>query len=556
MDTNIETPVAVLLPPSSSPHPSSTDLEYDSEERKHAVLGAVEDKYWDRLRDISLLPYGFGEARKEAWMFLLNVQETATAAPSPLDTELRQRRPSTAPEVPVESENETDTSREGTSDEVPEKPAIVAHPDERQVGLDTDRSFVVYPIESESEKLRRQGELNTLIVDVLRKRPQLQYFQGYHDIVSVLYLTFSPSNSTPISFETLTVLERCVEKLSLHRLRDSMGMGLEPVVGLLQVMKRVLRSVDPAFASLVEETSPLPYFALSHILTLFAHDTPTLELIQPIFDFLLCRPPIVVAYLAVAMTLSRKEEAFRLAREGDEGMMHSLLATLPQMVVAEEVIAEPDAEPDTKEAPGTPELLAVKGEQAEPSPSTEETLDSSTLSPSLLPSAPIPLCTLLQKASALYAAHPPTSPEISAQRILGPKSVVFTWSDFASLLPSDDDAEAMVNLPKEEIVLPLMDEDEEAERDDKEWSIVEKEKERASIRRQRVLTKFRGRTVMTSVVMLVGVALAIYASGGGPPGSGGAKSRDAEWRRWAAWFSGVVLTPVLGKEKIGGWLGL
>ena len=48
-------------------------------------------------------------------------------------------------------------------------------------------------------------------------------FQGYHDIITVLFLTLPPALHLP-----------CTEKLSLHRLRDSMGVGLEPVLGLVR----------------------------------------------------------------------------------------------------------------------------------------------------------------------------------------------------------------------------------------------------------------------------------------------------------------------------------
>lgn len=156
--------------------------------------------------------------------------------------------------------------------------------------------------------------------------------QGYHDIITVLYLTLT---------EDLTL--RCSEKISLHRLRDSMGYGLEPLMGLLQyvpsqpsytifflimhsfrILKYLLRLADPDYAALLERcarlvklsniavsdnystssarNTPLPYFALSNLLTLFSHDVPTLELIQHIFDFLLCRPPIATVYLAAAVS--------------------------------------------------------------------------------------------------------------------------------------------------------------------------------------------------------------------------------------------------------------
>lgn len=91
-----------------------------------------------------------------------------------------------------------------------------------------------------------------------------------------------------------------------------------------RILKYLLRLADPDYAALLERcarivklsniavsdnyitssarNTPLPYFALSNLLTLFSHDVPTLELIQHIFDFLLCRPPIATVYLAAAVS--------------------------------------------------------------------------------------------------------------------------------------------------------------------------------------------------------------------------------------------------------------
>lgn len=62
-------------------------------------------------------------------------------------------------------------------------------------------------------------------------------WQGYHDIVSVLMLTLNEEQErtgSQTDQELTTTLNLMVEKLSLHRLRDSMGPGLEPLVGLLR----------------------------------------------------------------------------------------------------------------------------------------------------------------------------------------------------------------------------------------------------------------------------------------------------------------------------------
>ncbi|GBB95077.1 hypothetical protein RclHR1_02470021 [Rhizophagus clarus] len=63
------------------------------------------------------------------------------------------------------------------------------HKDERQVLLDVDRSFVYYPKGiSNAEKKQKQSELNDVIVGILRRHPNLAYYQGFHDICSVLLL--------------------------------------------------------------------------------------------------------------------------------------------------------------------------------------------------------------------------------------------------------------------------------------------------------------------------------------------------------------------------------
>lgn len=88
-----------------------------------------------------------------------------------------------------------------------------------------------------------QGQLHDLIVAIFRKRRKLSYFQvcsslasskreneiyicllqGYHDVITVLFLTLPREMQLP-----------CVEKLSLHHVRDSMGSSLGPLLGLLR----------------------------------------------------------------------------------------------------------------------------------------------------------------------------------------------------------------------------------------------------------------------------------------------------------------------------------
>lgn len=159
---------------------------------------------WADLRRRSLQPGGFANDRQHIW--------SVRIYPS-LSFSNTLRRPRLLNVDPKRS------SIAPSSSSAPEP-----HRDEFQIQLDTARSFVLYPHNtSDSQRIRLQKDLHRLIVALFRKRPKLNYFQGYHDIATVVFLTLPEE-----------LQSSCLENLSLHRLRDSMGVGLEPVLGLLR----------------------------------------------------------------------------------------------------------------------------------------------------------------------------------------------------------------------------------------------------------------------------------------------------------------------------------
>ncbi|KAF8069231.1 rab-GTPase-TBC domain-containing protein [Lyophyllum atratum] len=546
---------------------------------------------WEGLRRRSLQPGGFGTNRIQIWPQLLHVSKLAER-----------------------------TEERGE--------LVEEHRDERQIRLDTDRSFVLYPVDTPLEaREAMQMKLNRLLVSVFRRRPKLNYFQGYHDIVSVLFLTLPEE-----------IQLACVEKISLHRVRDSMGATLEPVLGLLRLTKNLLRQADPQYAEVIERTSPLPFFALSNLLTLFSHDMPTLPLIQHVFDYILCRPPIIIVYLATAIILSRKEEIQKLEEDEDEdiGMAHSVLSSLPDISDADETKVggaevqelvngsledsldatkeevapslklEEDTEPDdqlldqviavktkdleeelvtatvAEEAP----LSDVMNEESssislppacssQPTPSSSHPASSRTASPtppfSSRPSASqIPLTSLLTHAEALYALYPPTQPALGLASIMGPQSVVYTWSESPDLLPKDDEAETMVVAPGL-VVYPYIEDDEDEVAEDGEngaegeWE--EKSPPQNKRRREKVKKlrgKVRGRfrklrrlgverrtgTMVAGAVLVLGVAMAVYGvrmrgnhAGAGMYGfaDGHGHGHGRDWKKVVGWVGGAVV---------------
>ncbi|GAA5997788.1 GTPase-activating protein GYP8 [Rhodotorula paludigena] len=216
--------------------------------------------------------------------------------------------------------------------------ALPVREDERQVHLDIARSLISYPedvTDENREELR--GQLETAILTVLRRHPALQYFQGYHDIVSVLLLTLRE--------EELVIAS--TERLSLHRIRDNMGSGLEPTLGYLKLVDRIVEQADPELYRIINQAASMPFFALSWALTLFSHDLESVAVISRLFDFLLAHNPAMICYLVVAILLTKKDDvvAVATANDDDPAIIHSALSQLPHIVLA------PEPSPSAKNPP-------------------------------------------------------------------------------------------------------------------------------------------------------------------------------------------------------------
>ncbi|EMD35675.1 hypothetical protein CERSUDRAFT_96787 [Gelatoporia subvermispora B] len=584
---------------------------------------------WAAARELSLRPGGFGAKRVELWPQLLNVEH-----PAPKTSELRVSEPSAS--APDEASHESD---EVDNESIRDTSTIAPHKDERQIQLDTDRSFVLYPVDDTEEKDHLQSQLNELIVCLFRKRQHLSYFQGYHDVISVVYLTLPRELQLPVA-----------EKISLHRLRDSMGASLEPVVGLLRILKRIMHLADAEFATILERNAPLPYYALSSLLTLLSHDVPTLPLIQHVFDYLLSRPPIALVYLAAAVILTRREEAIMLEREGEEGMIHSLLTSLPDLYEEtdeeskdEDTGAPPKGDGSISQDESSAQQSAPEGANNVPTsdgnvpqdpverphddtmPSSipnikvedegaaDASLESQTIgesdvkteapSEALFQSAPaietgdtppfsekheetappsptlsihltsrprIPLSSLLRQADDLYTRFPPTHPEVAVSSIMGPQSVMLTWSEDPSELPDDEEAERMVLRP-ELIVLPHIDQDEEVPSDEEDEKSTRSRRRGGKDRERRHRRKLRKprrmgdvvlqrKTMVAGAVLVLGVAMAVYGiqSGGaanifGVAGEGHRRHQlEKEWRRLSGFIGGAVIG--VGERMFGGLL--
>lgn len=183
------------------------------------------------------------------------------------------------------------------------------HRDEDQVVLDTRRLFTggvelqkfplagcsfsfVYSF-ADIEEMRRR--LFSLIVGVLRKYPGLHYYQGYHDIASII-LILSHTNPPDKDLEVWAL--EFLEWITVFHLRDFMLPNIDLTVNHLKIIAALLEETDPLLFQLTSVSSQSyqctngQYYdykfiePLLLILTLFSHNISNLTYLYQIWDFI------------------------------------------------------------------------------------------------------------------------------------------------------------------------------------------------------------------------------------------------------------------------------
>ncbi|KAL1406014.1 GTPase-activating protein gyp8 [Vanrija albida] len=495
-----------------------------------AAIAAHDDAALQRL---SAEPGGFGSnaSRRRAWREVLRLDRVVDAHPVDSGAVVAPER--TGADTPTASTPTPSTPRD--ADSAPDTPLVhitldrdssptaqtddglPPHRDEGQVRLDTRRSFVTYPKGlTPGDKTAMQADLQALIVAVLQRHPGLNYFQGFHDIMTVLYLTVLDRTPRAAGEKTSEEDERqwdellaAAEVVSLCRVRDAMGKSLGPMMGMLRLLRRVLAVADPQLYRVSASISPvptLPFFALSWILTLFSHDVDTLEPVQRIFDYLITRNPISAIYLAVAILVAKKPQMLRLAAalgpeaRADPSLLHPLFARLPPLYA------------DTPDAPTPP-----------PPPPINDDDDDDDDDDNANPYTPIALSTVFLLADKLQAKYPWDGPRIRGLEVMGPGSVVQTYS--ADVDPEKGSlslADAAEHIDKD-VILPggdALDDDEEVA-PPRRWPVSLPQLHLPPSLR---VPPNRVGTVIAFGVVVLGIGTALYGWRAGGP--------RASWAQW------------------------
>ena len=112
-----------------------------------------------------------------------------------------------------------------------------------------------------------------------------------------------------------------------------MAPTLDHVMSVLPLIFVLIKSLDPMIYSILKRNEVHSFFAISWIMTWFAHDISNLDFICRIFDFLLSFPPIMSVYLSAIVILQVKPLLLELAQdpEMDAGTIHQFFREAPMV---------------------------------------------------------------------------------------------------------------------------------------------------------------------------------------------------------------------------------
>jgi len=177
------------------------------------------------------------------------------------------------------------------------------HKDEDQVALDVGRSFVYYPQNiSTAEKNELKCKLKDIIIRILRTYPELSYYQGYHDICTLFLIIFQ--NDLDICFKV-------VSNFTLFYLRDFMMPDIDVTIKMLKLIPELTLKADKSLYKDAMMNEIEPFYCLSAIITIFAHDVLNFNTICQIFDFIIASGSISsIIYLYVSLLSQKKDKIF------------------------------------------------------------------------------------------------------------------------------------------------------------------------------------------------------------------------------------------------------
>lgn len=160
-------------------------------------------------------------------------------------------------------------------------------------------------------------KLAKLIVKLLIKKPDLHYYQGFHDIC-LTYMTLLGD------VEAFSKLDKLIDSHFETFMKPTMN-ETQDFLALIPIIIGLKDSQVQEFLVLAEVGT---IFALSWVITWFSHVIPNERDVAAIFEFLEERDPHMVLYLCAEIVILKRENLLKL--EPEMSTVHHFLCQIPR----------------------------------------------------------------------------------------------------------------------------------------------------------------------------------------------------------------------------------
>lgn len=278
---------------------------------------------------------------------------------------------------------------------------------------------------------------------------KLHYYQGYHDVACIFLSTLGGTSSgripgipgtlpplAPAIASGLDLPAAVLLQVSQSHFRDCMRPDFMCLQTALRLALFPLIAVaDPDVHAHLYDVDMEPFFAISWILTWFAHEIRDTAAVKRLFDVFLVSHPLMPIYMSVAMVVHPINRREVLATERDFADVHQTLAGLPKnssMVgfkyrPGDGYVSDHETDEDGTLSTGAlsleeTEFFVEQGGRLDDD-DEPHSLVSASLSSTLEPPAKVPFQELIDNSVKLMQKYPPRTLVALATRYYGQEQV-------------------------------------------------------------------------------------------------------------------------------------
>ena len=207
------------------------------------------------------------------------------------------------------------------------------------------------------QRLQMEHKRNRRVAKLIRKKQQrlarlinvtllqsyrtntLRYYQGYHDVACIVLSTLGGVSGLPVQAHQGTdvaasdtdLASAVLLRISGHHLRDCLQTNFVPLQTALRcTIFPLIAVLDPAVHAHLYQCDMEPFFALSWVLTWFAHEVRDTQTVKRLFDAFLVSHALLPIYMSVAMVIHPTNRQEILECECDFSLLHQTLRGLPK----------------------------------------------------------------------------------------------------------------------------------------------------------------------------------------------------------------------------------